>query len=113
VPGSEKRLEIDALKLQDICGTYGSLRSPQHYQNDPGEFQEALLQRRNFFRQLAANRIDDAGHRPAGVKPNGRIDPAWKKQIVSPVCLSQESRGFGLRDNKRGIPGSDGASKGH
>jgi hypothetical protein len=38
-----------------------------------------------------------------------RIDLAWKKQVASPVCLSQESHGFGLRDNKRCNSGSDGA----
>jgi hypothetical protein len=71
-----------------------------------------LHHRRALFRQPAANPIDDASHRCAGVKPNARIDPAWKKQVASPVCLSQESRGFGLRDNKRCNPGSDGANEG-
>jgi hypothetical protein len=38
------------------------------------------------------------------MKPKGLTGPAWKKQVAPSVSLSQESRGFGLRDNKRCNP---------
>jgi hypothetical protein len=47
------------------------------------------------------------------MKPNTQIGPAYKKQGASPVSLSQVSRGFGSRDNKRCNPGSDGANEPH
>jgi len=52
------------------------------------------------FKQPAANRIDDASHRGVGAKPNVQIGLARKKPVAAPVCLSPESRGFGLHDNK-------------
>jgi hypothetical protein len=39
--------------------------------------------------------------------------PACKKQVASPICLSQESYGFGLHDRKRSNPESNGANERH
>ena len=80
---------------------------------DPCGTRQARYQRRDLFRQPSANRIDDANRRCAGMKPTVRIAPAWRKPVASPVCLSQESRGFDLRDNKICNPGSDHASELH
>jgi len=65
----------------------------------------------DFFMQPAASRIDDASHPCVAVKPHAQMGSAWKKQVASPVCLSQESRGFGLRDNRRCNPGSAAANE--
>ena len=46
-----------------------------------------------------------------GNETKGLTGPAWKKQVASSVRLSQESRGFGLRDSKRCNPGSDDADE--
>jgi len=35
------------------------------------------------------------------MKSNAQIGPACKQQAASPVCLSQESRGSGPRDNQK------------
>jgi hypothetical protein len=45
------------------------------------------------------------------MKSNAHIGPACKKQAASPVRLSQESRGFGPRDNRKRNPGSHGADE--
>jgi hypothetical protein len=70
-------------------------------------------QSNDLFRPPAASRIDDASHTCVGMKPNAQIGSAWKKQVAPPVCLSQESRGFGLGDNKRSNPGLGAASQRH
>jgi len=67
--------------------------------------QNDLHEERDLFRQPAANHIDGVSRRSAGMKPIAQIGPAWQKQAASPVCLSQESHGFGPRDNKKRNPG--------
>ena len=70
-------------------------------------------QPQDLFRQPSANRIDDANRRCAGMKPTGRIAPAWGKPVASPARLYQESRGFDPHDNMICNPGADHASEPH
>ena len=68
---------------------------------------------RDFFRQPAANRIGDANHRRVGMILKEKIGLACGKQGVLPVSLSEENRGFGLCDNRKHNPGSNGANDPH
>ena len=70
---------------------------------DPSSFEGVGL-RTDLVRQPAASRIGDVTDPCAGRKLSTQTGPAWKKQVVSRVCHSQESRGFGLCDNKRCNP---------
>jgi hypothetical protein len=111
---------LGTAKLQGIWGAekcrmpvgkdagWGARRSTRHQSM---RARTVLHHRRELFRQPAANRIDNASHPCVGMKPNAQIGTASKKQVASPVCLCQESRGFGLRDNKRCNPGSDDANE--
>jgi hypothetical protein len=47
---------------------------------DPCKLIRAVLhRRRDFLRQLAANHIDDASHRRAGMKGDVQIGSVWEK----------------------------------
>ena len=67
----------------------------------------------DFLTQPAANRIDDAALRSSGMIPIVLTRSVWAQSAASPVCLSQVSRGFDLRDKKRRISGSNGANERH
>jgi hypothetical protein len=79
----------------------------------PANYCELGKRQRDFFRQPAANRIGDANHLRAGMTLKERIGPACGKQGALPVSLSEESRGFGLCDNKKHNPRSNGANDFH
>jgi hypothetical protein len=68
---------------------------------------------RDLFTQPPASRIDDAGRRCAGMRPNVQTRSACERQAASPACLSQESREFGPRDNRTRNPEYDGANERH
>jgi hypothetical protein len=58
----------------------------------------------DLFRQPAASRIDDASRSCVEMNPRAQRSSACKKQVASPVCLSQDGRGLDPCDSKRCNP---------